>query len=123
MFSVKLLSLLRDYYRQYLPRGLLFPGDCSDKPIDASTWERSLQKARKAAGITKRITPHSLRHAFATHALENGMNILVLKELLGHTSLRTTMIYLHLAKDYLKAVTSPFDTLEVSEPSNPQPSK
>jgi site-specific recombinase XerD len=115
----RLLKLLRDYYRQYRPKDLLFPGEASDKPLDPTSFQRLFHKARTTARITKPLTVHSLRHAFATHALENGMNVLVLKELLGHRSLRTTLVYLHLAKDYLQTVRSPLDALEDREAAQP----
>lgn len=103
------LELLRNYYRIYHPVEYLFESFRPGVPYSATSVEKVVQRASQRAGITKHIYPHSLRHAFATHLLEQGTNLKVIQKLLGHTSLRSTMIYLHLAKTDYNDVISPFD--------------
>ncbi|MCO4781771.1 MAG: tyrosine-type recombinase/integrase [Candidatus Cloacimonetes bacterium] len=107
----KHLELLRSYYKQnHLKiKDYLFPG--KQGHIDKSTVNGYLKDLRIKLGITKHGTFHTLRHSFATHLLEDGVNILVIQRLLGHTSLKTTMIYLHIANNYIKRAHSPLDTL------------
>lgn len=81
------------------------------KPITSDTVQRIVRKAAKRAGITKEVTPHSLRHCFATHLLEAGENIRNIQELLGHANLNTTQIYTHVSTEQLKKVQSPFDDM------------
>ena len=113
MLSKMLLGNLRDYYVVYRPnrKGWLFPGKDPRRPISNSSVQRVLARARRAAGIEKRITPHSLRHGFAVHLLESGTNLKYIKELLGHSSIQTTMKYLRLAPESAEAVRSPLDLL------------
>ncbi len=80
-------------------------------PISTDTIERIVRKAAKRAGIAKRVTPHTLRHSYATHLLEAGENIRKIQDLLGHSNLSTTQIYTHVSTDELKKVKSPFDSL------------
>jgi len=81
------------------------------KPLSTDTIQRIVRKAAKNAGITKHVTPHSLRHSYATHLLEAGTNIRYIQSLLGHTSLNTTQIYTNVASEQLKKVESPLDKL------------
>jgi len=111
MLSKRLLEVLRDYWREHRPSFYLFPGRDPKRPITAVSVQRYFRKARKIAGIRKKVSVHSLRHAFATHLLESGQNILTIKRLLGHRSLTTTEIYVHLAKDFLNKTPSPLDDL------------
>lgn len=81
------------------------------KPLSTDTIQRIVSQAAKDAGITKKVTPHKLRHSYATHLLEGGENIRKIQELLGHQSLNTTQIYTHISTEQLKKVISPLDKL------------
>jgi len=109
--SESLLRLLREYWQAARPRGVLFPGSVPGKPLDPRTVQRRFQNAVRRADIRKRVTPHSLRHAFATHLLEDGVHVRALQRILGHASLRTTTIYLHCTDEYMRGVKSPLDRL------------
>ena len=111
MLSTRLLEVLRDYWKLVRPRGWLFPGRPSNKPIDRATVNRMLHKVQKVAGITGRVYPHLLRHSFATHLMEHGTNLPVIQRLLGHRSLQSTAIYTHVANNYLQDTKSPLDHL------------
>ena len=74
----------------------------------------ALQNAAKRAGIKKRVSPHTMRHSFATHLLENGTDLRTIQMLLDHSDLRTTSIYLHLSRTHLQAVANPAKTMSVS---------
>jgi integrase/recombinase XerD len=111
MLSPRLLEVLRDYWRIERPRPWLFPGDGADRHITKNAVEQACQKAHRAAGIDKPVTPHSLRHAFATHLLEAGTDVRRIQLLLGHRSLATTSRYLKIATSSLCATVSPFDQL------------
>jgi site-specific recombinase XerD len=107
----KTLKLLRDYYSSAYPKPsiYLFEGRSNPgKPYSSTSVRRVVKRAAAKAGIKKSISPHSLRHAFATHLLEQGVNIKMIQKLLGHGSMRATSIYLHLAK-LDASVKSPFD--------------
>ena len=125
MLSPRLLQALREYWKVVRPKSWLFPGDIPGQPISRSAIELACHKAHRASGITKPITPHSLRHAFATHLLEAGTDVRRIQLLLGHRSLATTSRYLKIATSTVCATTSPLDLLpEVpplpSESSPPQ---
>lgn len=113
VLSVLLLETLREYCRVYRPGSWLFCGDNPGQPLTTRTIQRVVTEAGKRAGITKRVTPHVLRHSYATHLLEAGTDLRVIQTLLGHRSLKTTAIYTHVATDRLRAVTSPLDALEL----------
>jgi len=115
MLSSHLLETLREYWKvsQPKPKIYLFPGRDLEKPLTQRAVQDAIQKIGKRAGIKKRVTPHLLRHSFATHLLEDGVNIRVIQLLLGHTSLRTTARYTHVAKNYINATPSPLDTLDI----------
>ncbi len=118
MLSPRLLDLLRQYWKVYHPKTWLFPSGRSGGPYDRATVSRILGKAKKQVGLSKAITTHTLRHSFATHLLENGANIRVIQRLLGHRSLRSSEVYLHVAKTYLEDTPSPLDALpEKNEPA------
>ena len=122
MLSATLLALLRAWWREakaqgkMLPHGWLFPGQDPVNPLSARQLNRACHAAAEAAGITKRVTPHSLRHAFATHLLEHKEDIRVIQVLLGHKKLETTALYAQVATRTLSAVTSPLDRLTPQDP-------
>ena len=111
MLSPRLLEVLRDYWRIERPKPWLFPGDGLGSHITKNAVEQACQKAHRACGIDKPVTPHSLRHAFATHLLESGTDVRRIQLLLGHRSLSTTSRYLKIATSSLCATVSPFDQL------------
>lgn len=112
MLSEKLLPTLREYWRAHRPEQWLFPGQKPGRPLCRKSFQRIVKKARIAAGIAKPITPHSLRHSFATHLLEDGYSIRVIQKLLGHSSIRSTEIYTHVAANYVTDTSSPIDHLD-----------
>ena len=105
----KNLLLLREYWKLYHPMDWLFPGPDPSKPLSVRTVQAVFHVAINQAGIKKRVSVHSLRHAFSTHLLNRGANILQIKELLGHESIQTTSKYLHLTHAQVLGVTSPLD--------------
>lgn len=109
MLSPSLLALLRDYWREARPQGWLFPGLPPVTPISTRQLNRAVHAAADAAGIGKRVTPHTLRHSFATHLLEANTDIRVIQVLLGHAKLDTTARYAHVATRIIRDVTSPLD--------------
>ncbi len=116
MLSPRLLDVFRAYWKVFRPTLWLFTGDVADQPITRGAVELACQKAHRQSGISKPITPHSLRHAFATHLLESGTDLRTIQLLLGHRSLSTTSRYLKVATSTVCATTSPFDYLPKIEP-------
>ncbi len=116
MLSPQLLDALRRYWRIARPTEWLFPGDVPGQPITASAVEDACRTVRHQAGITKPVTPHWLRHAFAVHLLESGTDLRTIQLLLGHRSLNTTARYLRLATSKVCATVSPLDTLHARPP-------
>jgi integrase/recombinase XerD len=112
MLSPTLLVALRTYWKAFQPIRWLFEGRRPGKPLSPSTAEKIFTSAAGRAGITKGVSFHSLRHAFATHLLEGGTNIRVIQALLGHRCLTTTQIYTHVARTYVNATISPLDRLK-----------
>ena len=123
MLSPRLLEALRAYWMVVRPRSWLFPGELPGQPVTTGAVQAACQKAHRGAGITKPITPHSLRHAFATHLLEAGCDVRTIQLLLGHRSLASTSRYLKVATSTVCATTSPFDWLPapVAPPPTPSP--
>jgi site-specific recombinase XerD len=116
MLSGTLLDELRVYWKAFRPLRWLFEGRRSGEPLSPSTAEKVFTTAAGRAGITKGVSFHSLRHAFATHLLEGGTNLCVIQALLGHQSLTTTQVYIHVARTYVNATASPLDALRVQSP-------
>ena len=106
-----LLPELRVYWKRYRPAPYLFSNKGGDSHISRMTAWRIYNHAKSQAGITKAGGVHALRHAFATHLLESGVDLYTIQRLLGHASIRTTMRYLHIAEPRILGATSPLDAL------------
>jgi site-specific recombinase XerD len=113
ILSRRMLGQLRFYWQHHRPHldGYLFPSGTKGRHVCTQTVRNVFRAARKDAGITKKATPHTLRHSFATHLLECGYDITVVQALLGHRQLRTTQRYVHLPSDHLVKTCSPLDIL------------
>lgn len=111
MLSARLLDALRAYWRKVRPHQTLFPGRDPSIPLSTNAVRSICRGAARRAGIGKRVTPHTLRHSFASHLLQAGTDLRTIQMLLGHRSLRTTAIYTHVAGDYLQTTPSPLDLL------------
>ncbi|RLC76282.1 MAG: integrase [Chloroflexi bacterium] len=98
LLSSVLLQELRDYFRACRPKKWLFPSQITGRPVDRATAHKVFMKAANLAGIRKKVSFHSLRHSFATHLLEAGVDLRTIQVLLGHSSISTTSIYLHIAR-------------------------
>jgi site-specific recombinase XerD len=123
MLSPKLLEILRDYWRMRRPKEWLFPGDRTGRPITRDAVEQACAKAHDLSRLSKPVTPHSLRHAFAVHLLEAGADVRTIQLLLGHRSLATTAHYLRIATNKVCATASPFELLPRPAPCLPPPAK
>jgi integrase/recombinase XerD len=111
MLSPLLLDLLRDWWRIARPQTWLFPGSDPLKPMSTRQLNRACHAAAESAEIAKRVSPHTLRHSFATHLLEQNIDIRVIQVLLGHAKLDTTALYTRVAVNVVRHVTSPLDRL------------
>jgi site-specific recombinase XerD len=116
MLSPKLLQELREHWRRLRrkPSQWLFPGNrhhSGDQPISTKVVWLACREATQRAGLKKPVHPHTLRHCFATHLLEQGADLRTIQLLLGHNDLKETAIYLHLSERHLNAATSPLDSL------------
>ena len=117
MLSPQLLELLRMWWREgkrrnvMLPHGWLFPGRSYTDPVSTRQLHRAVQEAAEVAGIRKRVSPHTLRHSFATHLLEQDVDIRVIQVLLGHSKLETTALYTKVSTRTIHAVAGPLDRL------------
>jgi len=120
--SPKLLDTLRVYWRWMQPTTYLFPGTVkrvrADVPISVNSVWLACRQAAQSAGISKRISPHSLRHSCASHLLEAGADLRTIQVLLGHSRLEHTLVYLHLSTKHLQAVPNPLDQLHISNLDN-----
>lgn len=119
MLSPQLLELLRAWWLQCRSPGWLFPGRDPLLPVTTRQLNRACKMAAEAAGLEPWITPHTLRHSFATHLLENHTDVRVIQVLLGHAKLDTTARYAHVATSTLRTITSPLDRLSNTGTGDP----
>jgi integrase/recombinase XerD len=119
LLGERTLKSLRLYWSVYRPKEWLFPTSGHDKPLCASTIRRVFKRAVRGVGIKKQVSVHTLRHSFATHLLEAGTDLYYIQRLMGHSSARTTAIYLHVTDRDLTKIKSPIDLLE--DPEKPIP--
>ncbi|MGO9673744.1 MAG: tyrosine-type recombinase/integrase [Methylocella sp.] len=109
-----MLELLRDWWRAARPQAWLFPGMNPVNPMSARQLSRVVRETAREASIAKRVSPHTLRHSFATHLLERNVDIRVIQVLLGHAKLETTALYTRVAVNTIRDVTSPLERLCVN---------
>ena len=126
MLSPALLAVLREYWKEHRPTDWLFPGMIPARPLSRDVVGKICRTTALRAGLSKRVSPHTLRHTFATHPLEDGVDIRTIQALLGHRSLRTTALYTFVAPEKIRATRSPLDTLgdvcsTTSPPQRPTP--
>ena len=121
MLSPRLLELLREWWHAAKPQVWLFPGQNPINPITPRQINRAVTAAKNLAGITKRVSPHTLRHSFATHLLEQGVDIRVIQVLLGHAKLETTALYTRVAINTVRDIKSPLERLGVNLASRSPP--
>ena len=125
--SLTLLATLRVYYRWMRPQTWLFPGTVhnwrADKPITKRVLWDAVVSAAVRAGLRRRVSPHLLRHSYATHLLESGADLRTIQLLLGHVNIRHTALYLHLSQKHLQAVANPLDALTISGPDTARRSR
>ncbi len=114
MLSEALLGILRSYWRLTRPPLYLFPGRCADKPIEPNVLHAACRSATSAAGLDKRVSVHVLRHSFATHLLESGVDIRIIQVLLGHEHLSTTALYTRVSTHVIAHTASPLDRLSLN---------
>jgi site-specific recombinase XerD len=125
--SPTLLETLRVYYRWMRPKTWLFPGTVHnwrvDKPITKRVLWNAVVLAAERADLRQRVSPHVIRHSYATHLLERGADLRTIKLLLGHVNIRHTALYLHLSQKHLQAVANPLDALTISRPDTARRSR
>jgi len=114
VLSEQLLGILRDYWRSTRPPHWLFPGRNPARPMTKRALQLACRRAAEAAGLSKSVTVHTLRHSFATHLLEGGVDIRVIQDLLGHRHIKTTAGYARVAVDLIRQVQSPLEHLDLA---------
>lgn len=114
LLSDAALETLRAYCKEYRPSKWLFPGQDKDRHITTRTVEKIFSNACREAGILKEVSVHSLRHSFATHLLESGVDLRYIQEILGHKSSKTTEIYTHVSTKDMSRIKSPLDSLAIN---------
>lgn len=112
MLSPKLLDILRDYWKMYRPDKWLFPGEKADRHMSPASVRHVCRIASLESRLVKRVTPHTLRHCFATHLLEAGTDLRKIQTLLGHKSPVSTALYTHVAMQNIQQTKSPLDSLQ-----------
>jgi integrase/recombinase XerD len=117
--SALLLQELRDWWREQRPTDWLFPGQSGQGHVHVASLQHVCQQASRAADLGKRVTPHTLRHSYATHLLEAGTDLLTIQKLLGHSNLKTTAGYTHVSPEKIHSTPSPLDRLEGIPPTQP----
>lgn len=113
MLSEQLLAILRDYWRQTRSPNWLFSGPDLNRPLTTRSVQRACRRAAHAAGLDKNVTVHTLRHSFATHLLEQGVDIRVIQDLLGHRHITATTRYARVALNTIRQIQSPLDLLNI----------
>jgi integrase/recombinase XerD len=121
MLAPQLLELLREWWLAARPQAWLFPGRNPINPMSARQLVRAVHAAAQAAGIAKRVSPHTLRHSFATHLLEQNVDIRVIQVLLGHAKLETTALYTRVAVNTIRDIKSPLERLGLNLTSRSSP--
>ena len=109
VLSDKALAIIGDYWRQYRPTVYLFEGYTPGQALTQRRYQDYVGEAAKRAGVTKHVSPHILRHSFATHLLEDGVPLRIIQDMLGHACVTTTTMYTHVSAELLNKVGSPFD--------------
>jgi integrase/recombinase XerD len=116
MLSAQLLGILRNYFKRTRPPATcLFPGQDGLTPVTSRTVQRACREAADAAGLAKSVTVHTLRHCFATHLLEQGVDIRVIQDLLGHRHITSTTRYARVALNTIREIQSPLELLNIGE--------
>jgi len=111
VLSTTLLEALRRYFRQFRPKEWLFYAGSPELPVNPRTIQRMVREVALRAELSKHVTPHTLRHSYATHLLDHGTNLRYIQELMGHKSSKTTELYFHVSQHALGKVVSPLDRL------------
>jgi site-specific recombinase XerD len=119
--SPQLLGELREYWQTCRARSWLFPGSTPEKPLHGCSVQRALRRAALEAGLRKRISPHTLRHSYATHLMEAGVDLFTIQKLLGHRELATTAMYTHVSQQRVQGIVSPLDLLPSLASLQPAP--
>ncbi len=113
LLSEKVMKELLEYLKVYKPAKYLFEGERAGKPLSIRSIQHVFERAIEKVGIKKHVTVHSLRHSFATHLLESGVDLRYIQELLGHSSSKTTEIYTHVSTKKISAIRSPLDNIDL----------